>query len=430
MAQARPATTRIASLDQFRGYTVAGMFLVNFLGAYAATPLLLKHHNTFCSYADTIMPQFFFAVGFAFRLTFGRRAQSEGLAAAYVHVVRRLLGLALVAIVVYDVPQVARTWTQFVAHGGWEAFRTAISASVKTWFQTLMHIAVTSLWITPVIRSSALVRIAYMVASAALHLALSHWFYYEWVQTRGIDGGVLGFLIWTIPTILGTLACDAVVAVDGRPRVAKVFVWGAVLMAAGWLLSCGTTLYDIGDANVAETPAPAATNDAATADRPAQPAATNQAETAAVADSDPGKEWAVDPVIPSAARIESHVLRLAEPPFVPPPPPQLREENYWMMSQRGGTLSYHVFAGGLSLALYAVFYIICDVWGWQLAMFRTFGVNALAGYVLHGMVDGAVSSYVPRDSPGWYVTAAFCVFFGITWLFLRHLEKSGIYLKL
>ncbi len=70
----KPPSTRIASLDQFRGYTVAGMFLVNFLGGYLATPLLLKHHNTFCSYADTIMPQFFFAVGFAFRLTFGRRA--------------------------------------------------------------------------------------------------------------------------------------------------------------------------------------------------------------------------------------------------------------------------------------------------------------------------------------------------------------------
>ena len=51
---------RIASLDQFRGYTVAGMLLVNFLGGYQAVPAVLKHHNTYCSYADTIMPQFFF----------------------------------------------------------------------------------------------------------------------------------------------------------------------------------------------------------------------------------------------------------------------------------------------------------------------------------------------------------------------------------
>ena len=29
---------RIFSMDQFRGYTVAGMFLVNFLGEYAVDP--------------------------------------------------------------------------------------------------------------------------------------------------------------------------------------------------------------------------------------------------------------------------------------------------------------------------------------------------------------------------------------------------------
>ena len=72
-----------AALDQFRGYTVMGMFLVNFVGSFEAAGWLLKHHNTFCSYADTIMPQFFFAVGFAFRLTFCRRIESGATAAAY-----------------------------------------------------------------------------------------------------------------------------------------------------------------------------------------------------------------------------------------------------------------------------------------------------------------------------------------------------------
>ena len=81
-----PPAQRITSLDQFRGYTVAGMFLVNFVGSFAITPTLLTHQNNFCSYADTIMPQFFFAVGFAFRLTFERRAQAEGAARAYGHV--------------------------------------------------------------------------------------------------------------------------------------------------------------------------------------------------------------------------------------------------------------------------------------------------------------------------------------------------------
>lgn len=50
---------RIRSMDQFRGYTMAGMFLVNFVGVFSAVHPLLKHHNTYNSYADTIMPHFF-----------------------------------------------------------------------------------------------------------------------------------------------------------------------------------------------------------------------------------------------------------------------------------------------------------------------------------------------------------------------------------
>jgi predicted acyltransferase len=393
MTELRSTSPRIASLDQFRGYTVAGMFLVNFLGSYAATPLLLKHHNTFCSYADTIMPQFFFAVGFAFRLTFGRRAQTDGLTSAYWHMVKRMLGLALVALVVYNVKPVAGSWNQLVEKGFWEVVRGPAKGA---WFQTLMHIAVTSLWVLPVIRSSAGVRIGYMIFSALLQVGLSYWFYFDFVNHGAIDGGPLGFLAWSIPTIVGTLACDAVTAPDG-PRVAKMFVWSVVLMGLGYLLSCPTTLYTALDVEV---------------------------------ESQKNDRFPPDPVLPSRERLETHPLSWAEPPFVPPPDKAHRKENYWMMSQRAATVSYHVFGAGFSLAVYALFYVVSDIWGWQLGLFRTLGTNALIGYILHGMVGEAVSAFVPKDSPGWYVTCAFLLYFGITYLFIRHLEKNKIYLKL
>src|SRR5207244_1798369 len=57
-------TGRINSMDQFRGYTVAGMFVVNFVGDLAAIPAVLKHNDTWFSYADSIMPSFLFAAGF------------------------------------------------------------------------------------------------------------------------------------------------------------------------------------------------------------------------------------------------------------------------------------------------------------------------------------------------------------------------------
>ena len=77
----------IVSMDQFRGYTVAGMFLVNFVGGLAAFPEVLKHHNghPYFSYADTIMPSFMFAAGFSYRLTTLRRLAQQGPGRTYGH---------------------------------------------------------------------------------------------------------------------------------------------------------------------------------------------------------------------------------------------------------------------------------------------------------------------------------------------------------
>lgn len=375
---------------------MAGMFLVNFLGGYAAVPYILKHKHDYCSYADTIMPQFLFAVGFAFRLTFERRVQKEGVGAAYGRTIRRLLGLVLVAMVVYRPGAAAETWEQLKAMG-----LAALDKPLKReWFQTLMHIAVTSLWILPVIRSSAKVRIAFAAASAVAHILLSHWFNFHWVNSgaNGIDGGPLGFLTWCIPAITGTLACDAVTT-GSAPRLGRMSLAAIALMAFAWVISCGTRFYDV----------------------PADQVEARKEQ-----------KLASDPVIPGSETLREKTpgLLLAEMPFVPPPDAQHRKWNYWMMSQRGGTLSYTTFCAGLALLIYVGFYLVCDRWGFRLRLFETLGTNALAGYILHSMVDGSVSAFAPNDSPGWYVTIAFCIYFGITWLMLWTLEKNKIFLRL
>jgi hypothetical protein len=168
-------------------------------------------------------------------------------------------------------------------------------------------------------------------------------------------------------------------------------------MGIGYLMSCPTTLYNVTDEE---------------------------------RESVRGQRFPEDPVLPTRERLATHTLELVEPPFVPPPGIENRKENYWMMSQRAGTISYHVFGAGLSLAVYVLFYIVCDIGGWQLGLFRTLGTNALVGYILHGMVADAVRPFFPKDSPGWYVTIGFLLYFGITYLFIRHLEKNKIYLKL
>jgi predicted acyltransferase len=363
MATAPTPARRIASLDQFRGYTVAGMLLVNFLSGYKAVPAVLGHHNNYCSYADTIMPQFFFAVGFSYRLTFLRRLTKSGAPAAVASVLKRNLGLFLVGFVLYHLDGSVETWAQLQKLGfhGFlaQAFRREL-------FQTLVHIAITSVWVLPVIAAGTWARVLYMVAAAALHLWLSSQFYLHWAWNRPvIDGGPLGFLSYTIPVLVGSLAYDVIVSAHDDPSpIRKLTAWSVILMVAGYALSCAGG-------------------------------------------------------------------RLAAPPFVYVAPPPSRDGiSLWMMSQRTGSVSYLTFAAGFSLAVYVLFVALSDRLGLELALFRIFGQNALAAYIIHPIVAGAFKPYVPRDAPGWYVAVAFTLFFAICCFFNRYLEKHELYLRL
>ena len=360
MASDQVPRQRIASLDQFRGYTVVGMLLVNFLGGFQAVPAILKHHNTYCSYADTIMPQFFFAVGFAYRLTFLRRLAQAGAWAASRAVLSRNVGLFLLGFVLYHLDGNVKSWQELLGLGihGFlaQAFRREL-------FQTLVHIAIASIWVLPVIAAGAKSRVAYLIASAALHLWLSSRFYFDWAwKTPVIDGGQLGFLTWSIPILVGSLAHDAILhAKPASNSLPRLFAWSAFLMLAGYAISC------LGG-------------------------------------------------------------QAAPPPFVAPLSSQT--VSLWTMSQRTGSVSYLTFATGFSLAVYAVCVILCDEWGAQAGVFRVFGRNALAAYIIHPLVAAAVKPYVPNDSPLWYVYAGLAFYLGICILFNDYLERHQIFLRL
>ena len=403
------ANKRLRSLDQFRGYTVLGMLIVNYFGSYTACPQLWKHTNDYMSFADTIMPQFLFAAGFSLRLTVGRQLQQGRTIQSYSRILRRLLGLVLIALVVYTVGPRASSWEQLKEIGFWGAIREPLKSD---WFQTLMHIAVTSLWIIPVIHRRIWPRVNWMIGSSILHVMVSHFFNYTWCNTQptAIDGGPLGFLTWTIPAILGTIACDWFVPDDtGNPssmepgtRIGWPILTALGLMLLGYCFSCGTRFYDVIPTG---------------------------------ASIEPISKLAPDPVLPDAERRSIKMQNLsakawlAEPPFIKPPDSTKRQWNYWMMSQRAGTLSYLVFASGFSLAVFVLFYIACDIGKLELPIFRTFGVNALAAYVLHDLTSNAVKPFFPKDSPSWYAFTGLLLFCWITWLFLRSLERQKIFLR-
>jgi predicted acyltransferase len=432
---APPASVRLTSLDQFRGYTMFGMLLVNFLGQSAICPRILKHTHDYCSYADTIMPQFLFAAGFAMRLSLGKRMAAGG-KMPWGRALRRIGGLAIVAIAWYTFCD----FNDIVKKIRVQPFGQVLQILFKReLFQTLLHIAATSLWILPVMTSSARVRIMYALFSGILHLVVSQWFNFVWVNTSpgGIDGGPLGFLTWSIPAICGTLACDAVRA-SGASAARRIAVGGTAVMLIGWVMSCGTVLYDIPvDQIQAAPPLSLAVNtlEMATPDIPPDPLAVVKSRTA---------KLAPDPVIPSAERWKRWDGAVAEPPFVPPPDLRHRQWNYWMMSQRSGNLSYLTFTGGVSLLVYALFLWVCDNLGWRLSLFRTLGTNSLAAYLLHDIASwlispsfsqkswltSIVSRYTTQGTATAIVTlAGFACFALFVYAICRMLERRGWYIR-
>ncbi|MCB1095257.1 MAG: hypothetical protein KDN22_06720 [Verrucomicrobiae bacterium] len=358
---------RIVSLDQFRGYTVAGMFLVNFIGRFKeSTPPILLHHNTYCSYADVIMPHFLFAVGMALRLVMVRQVERSGYSAAMQRGVRRSLGLIVFGFVFYTLDGEYKTWAS-LQELGIKGFFT--ESFFREPFQALTHIGVTSLWVLPVIALRLRWIVLFAVLSGLLHLALSHAFWYDMVyngESKGIDGGVLGFLTWTICVAAGAAAYEFRMK-GARECLQPLFLWGAVLMLLGYGISC------IGVGGPLAPP-------------PFWPAATDAAGNAIV--------------------------------------------DMWTMSQRAGSLSYLTFAAGFSLVTLAFFVVISDLKSFRLGLFTDLGQNAFAAYVIHLMVMNAWSAFGPRDAPLWYAVAFTISGCALAWAATRWCNQRGLFFRL
>jgi predicted acyltransferase len=403
------AAGRIASMDQFRGYTVAAMFVVNFLGGLDAVHPVLKHNNTYFSYADSVLPGFLFAVGFAYRLTLLRRLAQLGPARAYRRVAARALALILLSLVVFGFGASLGPWREL----GWADVRAFCAKLLKAdLWEVLAIIGAAQLLTLPVVAAGPAVRAGAMAALVAAHVALSYSFNYDFVYgrpnwmdaywgaagVRAWDGGFFGVLTWSVPLLAGTLAYDAVATAPGPVRAAgRLAGWGAAVMGLGYLLSCLSTLYDVSDAGAT-----------------------------------PADKFAASPVLPPlgglAARPPGSLL--AEPPFVRPPAPEVRRLNYWLMDKRVVTASFTVFATGFCLAAYALFVLACDLAGWRLELFRVLGQNPLAAYILHMPVERVVRALVPADAPLAWGLLGLAVFFTITVGFVRALDRRGIYLRL
>jgi predicted acyltransferase len=101
------------------------------------------------------------------------------------------------------------------------------------------------------------------------------------------------------------------------------------------------------------------------------------------------------------------------------------------------TSSFVCFAGGLSLLLFSLFYLIIDVWGYRKwsFFFTVIGMNSITIYMALPMIRFShTSNFLFKGVIGWFPEswASFlgsCGFMAVVWLFLYFLYKQKIFLK-
>ncbi|QVL33183.1 DUF1624 domain-containing protein [Telmatocola sphagniphila] len=404
---------RLNSLDQFRGFVVLGMVFVNFIGDFdwvQQRAPVLRHNNTYFSFADTIMPAFHFAVGFSLRLSFLRLLNQVGTSQTLLRFLRRILGLALIGVVLEFSANKSLSWGELTSKNTLDILMPLLKSG---FWNTLTIIAVASLWVLPVAGARARWRICYLFFGMALHLAICHAFYFNFLvgrpnilsdslgstSIRGLDGGPLGFLAWGSLQLAGTLVCDLMVGLRQGTAFIAVLLAGLLCSAVGYLISCLAMLYPV-----------------------TQPPTQKES----------GLVIATSPVILPAIdwkNIDYRQLR-ALPPFVQPAAEEQREYNYWLVSKRIVSLPFQFTALGYSLLVFAAFLLLSDGLKISLGLLRTFGQNPLASYLAHEIISRAVASIAPSDAPLYWVIGSFGVYFLLTYSFIRQLEKKKIFLRM
>jgi predicted acyltransferase len=204
---------RINSIDQFRGFSIISMILVNYLAFYECTPTFLKHAKiTGITFADLVAPFFLFILGMMFRGSLLSRIQKGGKRKAYIHAARRYALLILIGMA-----------------GG-------CAGKMKLTFDwgILQTIGLAGLIALPVMALNIKARIiSLLVVLTVYHVLIVPHFSKLIINSE--NGGPLGAVSWSVIIILSGISGEFFKKADIKKSAREMFCLGMLLLSAGYL---------------------------------------------------------------------------------------------------------------------------------------------------------------------------------------------------
>lgn len=445
MSEKAPAIqSRIASIDQYRGYAIFGMLLVNFFGHFKTEWIKiwpegglkdafmfvfgeqLHHHNEFMTYADTIAPIFMFVVGLGMRLSWIRREAKVGAAAARKSIAKRYMLLVLIAFAIYQ---------------GW------------VW-DALMNIGLAGLLALLIVDRKPAIRIAYALGLIlAYQLIFSNTSYGEWLLRMGsygrelqwplittliplrgelfdvpINGGLIGHWSWAMMIVFGTIAYDIMATRNAKTIVSGLLLCSLALTIAGWGVRAvaSKSYYAKAEPYAA----------ACMVEGNWEPANRILSKSpnifSRLAEGNPQAEAALEANNAQAlfAAAEDTLRGIAAMPETPP-----RAGNEWVFSKNYMTAPFAFWATALCLLHLLGFYFVCDILKFNVPGMTVFGLNPLFIYIFQSLTLEVFANFVDlldigNTQSGFVVLGSGLAYFALIYGMALYLYKKNIIIKL
>jgi predicted acyltransferase len=225
---------RISSIDQFRGYAILGMLLVDYFGIFRNSWSQLQHAptGTGMTFADLVAPIFMFVVGMGMRLSFKKRAEHEAVWETRKSLIKRYVLLVLIAFFFYT----GYLWdalTNIGLAGLLAVWVVDRKPSVRVVY-ALIFLGLYQFVFTYTSYGDLIHRIKYTDETMPLIWKIIP-FGPELLNVP-INGGPLGHWSWLTMLLGGTIAFDVMMTKDTKKIIIGCLGWAAAFGIAGWVM--------------------------------------------------------------------------------------------------------------------------------------------------------------------------------------------------